>query len=245
MAPSGAVPYGHLPFPGLNQGISARWSSARVFPTESRTFCPISSRPDLGLSQGRENFPSEEAHVASPFFFSIQPWDLVLQLSPMSRSSWQGSLGTRWVLTRPRRSRSFHPSSSRFPSEFRDIFPHLSPQKTPIPHCWLFKGSPEPVTGAGNALPRLPAIPRSFIAAQSHPERLFQDPRLHPIRACSVLVFQPKLSTDCFGWILSSCFDQILWSFVSGRTEPGPALPLIRQSREPGASPRMDTDLSG
>lgn len=58
-------------------------------------------------------------------------------------------------------------------------------------------------------------------------------------------VFQPKLSTDCFGWILSSCFDQILWSFVSGRTEPGPALPLIRQSREPGASPRMDTDLSG
>lgn len=58
-------------------------------------------------------------------------------------------------------------------------------------------------------------------------------------------VFQPKLSTDCFGWILSSCFDQILWSFVSGRTEPGPALPLIRQSREPGASPRRDTDLSG
>lgn len=129
MAPSGAVPYGNLPFPGLNRGISARWSSARVFPTESRTFCPISSRPDPGLSQGRENFPSEEAHVASPFFFSIQPWDLVLQLSPMSQSSWQGSLGTRWVLTRPRRSRSFHPSSSRFPSEFRDIFPHLSPQK--------------------------------------------------------------------------------------------------------------------
>lgn len=36
-------------------------------------------------------------------------------------------------------------------------------------------------------------------------------------------VFQPKLSTDCFGWILSSCFDQILWSFVfrKDRTWPG------------------------
>lgn len=67
MAPSGAIPYGHIPFPSLNQGISACWSSVRVFPTESRTFCPISSQPEPGLSQGRENFPSGEAHVASPF----------------------------------------------------------------------------------------------------------------------------------------------------------------------------------
>lgn len=90
----------------------------------------------LGLSQGSGNFPSEELHGAFPFFspsfpffFSIQTWDLMLPLSPRSQISWQGSLGTSWVLMGPRCSLSFHPSSSRFPSDSHEIFPHFPPKK--------------------------------------------------------------------------------------------------------------------
>lgn len=48
-----------------------------------------------------------------------------------------------------------------------------------------------------------------------------------PVLVCFGFLNQTDVSSVCFGWVCSSCFDQMLLSFVSETTEPGPSLPLI------------------
>lgn len=189
-----------------------------------------------GLSQGRENFPSGQPHGAFPllffFFFSpSKPEISCSKLSSVSQSSWQGSLDTRRALMEPHFSLSFHPSSSsRFPSDFHDIFPHLSPPKK---HQFPAAAAQREPGAGDRSWECCPGFLESFIPGHSRIPLC--------LSSCFVLVFQPQWSRDCFGWIFSSCFDQTLriWKH---QTWPGFA---FNPSQEPGASPRTDGDLSG
>lgn len=70
-----------------------------------------------------------------------------------------------------------------------------------------------------------------------------------PVLVCFGFLNQTDANSVCFGWVCSSCFDQMLSSFVFETTESGPEfafnLQILRS--EPGAlsSPRTDASLSG
>lgn len=64
--------------------------------TESTIICPTSSPPDQDhLRKGRIFHLKNPMRLFPLFFPSIQAWNLLLLLSLMSQSSWQGSLDTR------------------------------------------------------------------------------------------------------------------------------------------------------